>query len=161
MLEGEGAVPAAATVQPVLQELLERARRAGAPVVHVQNDGGPDDPDLPFTSGWELVFAPQRAEEVVRKDVCDTFAADSGLAGRLRARGVDKVVVAGMQSEFCIKATALGAVREGFSVVLPRHAHATYDEANRPASLVSGEVEQEAEAAGIAVTLASEVGFEQ
>jgi nicotinamidase-related amidase len=161
MLEGQGAVPAAAAVRPVLHELLERARRADVPVVHVQNDGGPDDPDQPFTSGWELVFAPQPAEEIVRKDVCDTFTADTGLAGRLRARGVDTVVVAGMQSEYCIKETALGAVREGFSVVLPRQAHATYDGAERAATAVSDEVEQHVQAAGVTVSSASEIVFEQ
>jgi nicotinamidase-related amidase len=128
-------------------------------VVHVQNDGGPDDPDQPFTPGWELVFEPHEPEEVIRKDVCDTFTADPGLAERLRAAGVDTVVVAGMQSEFCIQDTAFGAVRQGFCVVLPHDGHATYDGRDRDASAVSEEVEQRLRQAGVFVQPAAGVGF--
>jgi nicotinamidase-related amidase len=37
-LEGDDAIPAAADVRRALEELLTRARAAGAVVVHVQND---------------------------------------------------------------------------------------------------------------------------
>ena len=159
MLDGDGAVPSAAAVRAVLRGLLTRSRESGVPVVHVQNDGGPEDPDQPFTPGWELVFEPHEPEEVIRKGVCDTFAADRGLAERLRAAGVDTVVVAGMQSEFCIEETALGGLREGFSVVLPHDGHATYDERNRDATAVSEEVEQRLEQAGVLVQAAARIEF--
>lgn len=161
MLEGEGAVPSAAAVRAVLRDLLDRSRQAGVPVVHVQNDGGPDDPDHPFTPGWELVFEPEVGEEVVRKTVCDTFTADPGLASRLRAARVDTVVVAGMQSEFCIKETALGAIREGFFVVMPHEGHATYDEGSRDAAAVAEEVEQHLNQSGVAVLPASQVEIDK
>lgn len=159
MLDGAAPVPSATAVRAVLRDLLDRSRQAGVPVVHVQNDGGPDDPDHPFSPGWALVFEPEAAEEVVRKDVCDTFAADPELAGRLRAAGVDTVVVAGMQSEFCIRETALGAIREGFSVVLPHEGHATYDEGGRDAAAVAAEVEKRLSESGVTVSPASQVEF--
>ena len=159
MLVGDAPVPSAAAVRAVLRDLLDRSREAGVPVVHVQNDGGPEDPDHPFTPGWELVFEPASAEEVVRKNVSDAFSADPGLAGRLRAAGVDTVVVAGMQSEFCIQETALGALREGFAVVLPHDGHATYDEGSRDAAAVADEVERQLHEAGVAVLPASQVEF--
>jgi nicotinamidase/pyrazinamidase len=40
------------------------------------------------------------------------------LADWLRARGVDSVHVAGIATDFCVRATALDAVREGFDVVV-------------------------------------------
>jgi streptothricin hydrolase len=137
MLEGDDAIPAAADVTLALEQLLAHARTARAAVVHVQNDGSVGDPDEPRTHGWELVFAPADDEVVVRKDEADAFAANAGLAARLRERGVETVVVAGMQSGFCIEATSRGALREGFAVLLPRGTHATYgaDAANVSASV--------------------------
>jgi nicotinamidase-related amidase len=125
--------------------------------VHIQNDGGPEDPDAPFTTGWELVFEQEPGEEVVRKNVCDAFDADKGLVERLRAQGVDTVIVAGMQSQFCVTDTSLGALRAGFSVVVPREAHATYDEGSREAGAVAQEVERSLSSAGVSVLPLAEV----
>ena len=128
MLEGVDAVPSADQMKDALSGLLDSARAAQALVVHVQNDGPPGSPDEPHTDGWELVFPPVAGELVVRKEESDTFASNPELAPVLRDRGVDRVVVAGMQSEFCIEATSRGALGEGFAVVLPRGGHATYDD---------------------------------
>jgi streptothricin hydrolase len=140
MLEPPEPVPGADAVRAVLGALLDRARQAGAVVVHVQNDGSTRDPDAPGTPGWELVFAPMEGEVVVTKDQSDTFAANPSLAGELERRGVSRVVVAGMQSNYCIAATTRGALTGGFDVVLASGAHATYDE-GKPASVISAEIE--------------------
>jgi nicotinamidase/pyrazinamidase len=40
------------------------------------------------------------------------------LATILRERGIDKVTVAGLATDYCVRATALDALREGFAVTL-------------------------------------------
>jgi nicotinamidase/pyrazinamidase len=40
------------------------------------------------------------------------------LAGLLRERGIDHVTVAGLATDYCVRATALDALREGFAVTL-------------------------------------------
>jgi nicotinamidase/pyrazinamidase len=40
----------------------------------------------------------------------------TGLAETLRARGVDRVTVVGLATDYCVKNTALDALREGFGV---------------------------------------------
>src|SRR3954466_8510349 len=40
------------------------------------------------------------------------------LASLLRERGVDRVTVAGLATDYCVRATALDALREGFAVTL-------------------------------------------
>src|SRR3954467_546258 len=40
------------------------------------------------------------------------------LATILRDRGIDKVTVAGLATDYCVRATALDALREGFAVTL-------------------------------------------
>ncbi|MFZ0664458.1 MAG: isochorismatase family protein [Acidimicrobiales bacterium] len=159
MLEGPDSVPSASSIRRVLEGLLHSARHSRAVIVHVQNDGGSGDPDEPMTFGWELVFPPAEGETVVRKDRCDVFESDSDLASVLKSKGVDRVVVAGMQSEFCIEESSLGALREGFEVVVPREAHTTYDEEQKTAREVSGAVERKLEAAGVSVVGIEAVDF--
>ncbi len=159
MLEGGAPIPDADRVRPALASLLSRARAAGATVVHVQNDGSAGDPDEPHTSGWELALAPAGGEVVVRKDQCDTFAANPALADDLRGRGVHRVVVAGMQSEFCVLETGQAALRLGFDVVLAAGAHGTYDQGSASAADVSASVEKDLRDGGVTVQPAERVPF--
>lgn len=159
MLEGEGAVSSAAEVTDVLRGLLARARSAHATVVHVQNDGPPDSPDEPHTAGWELLVAPVDGELVVRKDQSDAFAANPTLAQELRVNGVERMVVAGLQSEYCIQATARGAARAGFAVVVPRGGHATYDDGPQSAADIAQSVEDQLSVEGIWVLENADVEF--
>jgi nicotinamidase-related amidase len=55
MLHDPEPVPDAETVGPVIENLLTRAREAGAVVVHIRNNGDEHDPDVPGSAGWELV----------------------------------------------------------------------------------------------------------
>lgn len=159
MLEGGDPVPSADSMKDVLADVISRARNAGAVVVHVQNNGAPGDPDEPHTAGWELVFPPASGEPVVEKDSSDTFSSNPDLVEVLRSERVDRVVVVGMQSEFCVAATSRGALGHGFGVVLPRLAHATYD-ADKSARQVSEDVETELAAEGVSVVDLGELSFE-
>ncbi|HVC24384.1 MAG TPA: isochorismatase family protein [Acidimicrobiales bacterium] len=163
MLVGAGAAPEAAELRGVLGELLARARArardAGAAVVHVQNDGAVGEPDEPGTDGWELAFAPADGELVVRKSVSDTFAANPPLAAELWSAGVRRLVVVGLQSEYCVRATSLGALGAGFAVLLPSEAHATYGDGAVGARAISDAAEQELAAAGVSIVRAAEVAF--
>jgi nicotinamidase-related amidase len=83
----------------------------------------------------------------VDKSECDAFAA-TGLPDLVPETAT--VVVAGMQSEFCIRETSLSALRRGHPVVLVRGAHATYD-GEVPAGETSRAIESELRAAGVSV----------
>jgi nicotinamidase-related amidase len=159
MLEGDYPVPAAGEVRPALRALLDAARSAGTVVVHVQNDGPAGEPDYPGTPGWQLVFPAGPGELVVSKDQPDTFAANPDLVKTLRDRGVERLVVAGMQSDYCVQATSRGARGHGFEVVLASGAHATYADGPEQAAAVSAGVERALDAEGVTVLPAPEVRF--
>lgn len=76
----------------------------------------------------------------------------------MRSRRVGRIVVVGMQSEFCIQETSRGALREGFAVLLPRGAHATYDSETSAGQVAEG-VERILEAEGVDVVSAAKVDF--
>jgi nicotinamidase-related amidase len=155
MLEPPEPVPEAETVGAAIADLLGRARSAGTAVIHIRNNGGPGDPDEPRMPGWELVHQVAPDEHVVDKWECDSFAG-TGLSGLVPEAAT--VVVAGMQSEFCIRETSLAALRHGHPVVLVRGAHATYD-GEVPARATSQAVEAELGAAGVSVVDPASVRF--
>ncbi len=124
-VEGAGAVPEAVRLLGAVDALLVRAREAGVLVVHLQNDGPAGAPDEVGTWGWELARSPGEGEVLIRK------LRDSGFDGTdleevLARHDASGVVVAGIQSEMCVAATAREALAKGLRVVLPRDAHATF-----------------------------------
>ena len=108
--------------------LLGRARERGLPVLHVRHDGGPGDPLERGTEGWDIhpAVAPRGEEPVIDKDRCSAFDG-TDLHERLSSRGIDRLIVAGMQTEFCIDTNCRAAHALGYSVVLVRDGHTTFD----------------------------------
>ena len=142
-----------------LKRLVARARAANVPVAFIQNDGGEADPDLPGTPGWALHsdLLPVGSEKVYRKTTTDSFH-ETGLLEDLRATGVTDLVIAGMQSNYCIDATTRRAVAEGFNVTLVSDAHSTFSFTEEPAAAI---IQAQNEALGALVPLATtaEVSF--
>ncbi len=155
MLEPPEPVTDAPAVAEAIVRILARARSAGASVIHVRNNGGPDDPDAPGAPGWELATEVLGGEQIVDKHEANSFAG-TVLADLIPTPA--EVVVVGMQSEYCVRDTALAATRCGHSVSLVRGAHATYDD-ERSAAEITRNVEQELERAGVAVVDVADVRF--
>lgn len=139
--------------------LVARARAAGAPVVFVRNCGTAPDPDVPGTPGWELhpSLVPAPGEPVLDKTTFDTFASTS-LEAELKARDVHAVAIAGLQSNYCIRATTNGALDRGFAVTLIANAHSTVAEGDMPAPAVSAAINEEL-AGRVRLALAEDFGF--
>ncbi|GAB3210019.1 cysteine hydrolase family protein [Nocardia tengchongensis] len=117
-------------------DLLARARRAGAPVIHVVNDGGPGTPyDITAEIGRiHPRVAPIEGEPVVVKQVPNGFVG-TDLADRVDAAGRDRLVIAGFMTHMCVAFTAQGAFLRGDHVTVVADACAT-----RPLKSAVGEV---------------------
>lgn len=107
--------------------VTSRARDAGVPVVLVQHEED-DGPMVRDTPGWQLAPGLQVApgDLHVHKRACDAFHA-TPLAAMLRERGVDRLVVCGMQTDFCVDSTVRRALTLGFPVTLVTDGHTTLD----------------------------------
>lgn len=145
MLEPPEQVPGAERLTAVVAELLERARAAGASVVHVRNNGAVDEPDFPGTPGWELAHLPVEGEAIVDKFAMDAF--EGTVLAQLIPPG-SAVVTAGLASNYCVRATVLSGLRQGYAMGLVRGAHGAYDEGGASGETIEKEVEQELRAAG-------------
>src|SRR5215470_16960157 len=108
--------------------LLGRARAEGVPVVHIQHDGGPGHVLAKGSGGWphHPLVAPRAGEIVVEKRNSSAFH-DTDLHSRLCEAGIDRLVVAGMQTEMCVDSACRGAKALNYRVALVADGHTTYD----------------------------------
>lgn len=149
MLEPLEQVPGAERLIGVVAELLERARAAGAAVVHVRHNGEPGAADFTGTPGWELYLEPVEGETIIDKFAMDAFEGTE--LAELIPPG-SEVVTAGLASDYCVRATVLAGLRQGYAMGLVRGAHAAYDdEDGRSGETIEKEVEQELREAGARV----------
>jgi nicotinamidase-related amidase len=105
--------------------LVERARAAGVEVVWVQHHSD----ELPEGSDqWRYVpeLVRRDAEPLVHKAYGDSFE-DTDLEQVLAAHGIGRLVVAGAQTDACIRSTLHGAFTRGYDVTLVADAHTTED----------------------------------
>ncbi|HTX74559.1 MAG TPA: isochorismatase family protein [Terracidiphilus sp.] len=105
--------------------LVSRARRELIPVIWVQHS----DAHLPRASdAWQIVpeLTPDQAEPLIEKSYGDAFE-DTNLEAVLSGMSVGRLVVAGAQTDACIRSTIHGAFVRGYDVTLVRDAHSTED----------------------------------
>ena len=134
-----------------VNEEIHRAREAGALVVYTQDWHPPSTPHFAKDGGvwpvhcvagsWGAEFHPDLDAgrgPVVRKgshgedgysgftmrDPISGATVPTGLADKLREAGADRAIVVGLALDYCVKETALDAVREGFPVTVLRGATA-------------------------------------
>jgi maleamate amidohydrolase len=116
-----------------VEQLVATARGFGAPVVWTIVRYAPDLADAgffvakvpalaAFADGAEgdwgaIALERSGSEPVVAKQHASAFAGTS-LAATLRARGVDTVVVAGVSTSGCVRATATDALAAGFRPIV-------------------------------------------
>lgn len=106
--------------------LVEKARAATIPVVWVQHS----DAGMEIGSdGWQLVPELERdaAEPLIQKRYGDSFE-DTDLESVLAGLGVGRLIVAGAQTDACIRSTLHGAFARGYDATLVSDAHTTEDQ---------------------------------
>ena len=104
-------------------DLVERARAAGTPVVWVQHS---DDELLQGSPGWQWVpeLVPAADETLIHKHFNSSFE-QTTLEADLARLGATHITLAGAASNWCIRATAHGALERGYDLTLVQDAHTT------------------------------------
>ena len=117
--------------------LLRRARAAQVAIFHVQHDGGPGHPLAKGSPGWihHAAVAPVPGEAVIEKRYASAFH-DTDFHARLRAKGIDRLIIAGIQTENCVDSACRAAAALGYRVVLVADAHSTFDSPVLPAESI-------------------------
>ncbi|MEO1064074.1 MAG: isochorismatase family protein [Actinomycetota bacterium] len=115
----------AGEVVATIASLVERARASGTPIVWVHHH---DDELAVDSDAWQLVDGLDRRDDESRVDKAygDAFE-DTDLDDLLAAAGVGRLVVAGAQTDWCVRSTLHGAIARGYDAVLVADAHTTED----------------------------------
>ena len=108
--------------------LIAKARAQGAPVFFVQHDGGPGDPFHAAAPGFAFHdrLTPQPGDDVTVKTKSSAFHG-TDLDAKLKRAGIERLVITGMQSEYCVTSAIRGAYERGYTLILASDAHTTFD----------------------------------
>lgn len=134
---GRLGTPSARAIRPAIGKLLAHARRKRIPIFYCQEAHLPGDPELRVwgrhgicgTKGAQTdpKLKPNSGEAVVPKHTFGGFYG-TDLDDRLKAAGVDTVILTGVCTDICIQHTAGDAFFRGYRVVVPRDGTAALSE---------------------------------
>jgi nicotinamidase-related amidase len=137
-VDGALANPRAQAIVGPLRRLLAYARQNGWAVVFSNDAHKPGDPELRIWGphgmagdpGAEVIAdltpAPGPRELVSPKRFYGAFD-ETGLDERLKALGVDEVVITGQHTHICVRHSSYGAFTRGYRITVPRDAVCTFE----------------------------------
>ena len=118
----------AETVLGNICRLREKCREKNIPVIYVRHDDGGSSALEKGTAGWRIVpeLTPAEDERVFDKRFNSAFRF-TGLHDHLQGMGVRKLILCGMQTEYCMDTTVKTAFERGYQVTVPRMTTTTFD----------------------------------
>jgi len=111
-----------------IKELISAARANGKEVLYVRHDDGKGS-DLEYgTEGWQVYakIAPNKDEKVFDKKYNSAFL-KTGLKDYLDSKGIDTIILVGLQTEYCIDTTCKSAFEYGHKIIIPEETNTTFD----------------------------------
>ncbi len=159
MFEAEEPIYQGKEVTQRIAGLMEQARQADVPVIFIRHT----EAEGPFVEGnpsWQIhqAVAPQPGESVFQKETPDSFE-NTQLNTHLQKIGVDRLVIVGMQTDYCIDATSRRAAELGYRPILASDAHTTFDEGEETAEEIIARYNGELADHSVELRPASQISF--
>lgn len=104
---------------------IDRARQAGVPVIFIQHAN--ENTLIEGSDAWQLhpEIRPLESETLIHKRHGNAFI-ETDLKAVLAAAGIKTLVINGLVTHGCVRATTLGALEEGFRVILVEDGHSSF-----------------------------------
>ena len=89
-----------------VKELIEKARHNDIEVIFVRHDDGDGNELTKGNEGFEIYggFQPEADEMIFDKNANSSFK-DTGLLEYLQQKGENKIIIVGLQTDYCIDST--------------------------------------------------------
>ncbi|MCB1686700.1 MAG: cysteine hydrolase family protein [Pseudomonadales bacterium] len=120
-----------------INQAIGKVRAHGGRVIFIQHNHASFEPMRAGEPGWVLHPGLERSPEdaVVQKTASDAFF-DTGLDDTLRTFGIERVLVSGLMTEYCVDATCRAALSRNYAVTLLSDAHTTGDAHLKAAQII-------------------------
>ena len=111
-----------------IKTLLEKFRELKQPIIFIRHDDGIGSEMEVNTYGWEICkeIAPLPGERIIEKHFNSAFK-ETVLEKELLVMNIRKLVIVGLQTEFCIDTSIRVAFEKGFEVIIPETTNSTID----------------------------------
>lgn len=140
-------------------DLLQRARSAGVPVLHVQHSEEGSELER-LSPDWyhHPSVAPKGNEPIIEKTTSSAFVSGE-LDMRLKEAGIKQLVIAGLQTDYCIDTNCRVARNLGYEVVLAADAHSTFDGSGLTAAQIIAHHNRVLGSSAVQLRKAAEISF--
>lgn len=111
-----------------VKALIEKAHTSKTPIIYIQHTENDEEPMGKGKKGWEIhhQVAPLKDDIAILKYTPDSFH-NTNLHEVLSSRNINRIVIAGLQTEYCIDTTCRSAYSLGYETILVKDAHSTCD----------------------------------
>ncbi|KKY18386.1 hypothetical protein UCRPC4_g05003 [Phaeomoniella chlamydospora] len=181
-INGSTTVPDAEGLKQRILSVLSKARKEQIKVIFIRHSDPPDPNFTPDTPAWEIASflspppssttsSSSNPEPIIDKTKRNAFVStslESLITSFLRPSSNPQITCIGLQTDFCVRATSLGAkeVFPNAEVRLVRGAHGTYNAGGDWEGKgvlgweeIGREVEKEVEGKGVVIVEWDEVAF--
>lgn len=138
-----------------IKDLVERSHLYGVKVIYVQHANQSFLQE--GTEGWRIHpdLNPIDKDTVIQKTQGNTFLGTQ-LQSVLEAYKIENLLITGLVTHQCVKATSLGGIEKGYQVYLVEKGHSNF---RKDAENVIKQVEEELEEAGVTLISSGELDF--
>ena len=108
--------------------LVEAARKNGVEVIFVQHDAGSESGMSLGDEGFEIIdpISPEAGEKVFVKTINSCFG-NKEFKRYMKQQDDNRLMIIGLQTNYCIDATVKSAFERGFEVIIPEGTNSTFD----------------------------------
>jgi nicotinamidase-related amidase len=108
--------------------LVEAARKNRVEVIFVQHDAGPGTGLTAGDEGFEIIdrLRPEPGEKVFVKTINSCFG-NQEFREYMERQEDKRLMIIGLQTNWCIDATVKSAFERGFQVIIPEETNSTFD----------------------------------
>ncbi len=109
-------------------QLINAARKNRVEVIFVQHDAGPNSGMSVGDEAFEIIdqISPSEGEKVFVKTINSCFG-NKDLKQYLKQQTDKRLMIIGLQTNYCIDATVKSAFERGFEVIIPEGTNSTFD----------------------------------
>ncbi len=109
----------------IWKRAISWARESGIEVIFIQHQ---DDDIIEGSHGWQIYseLAPKQAEKKISKSYNSAFK-NTGLKAYLDEQGIESLIIAGMQTEYCVDTTIKVAFEYGYTIFVIENGTTTFE----------------------------------